>query len=54
MDLDEHLREPVASAQAIEDAEDAAADADWLARDARGETSYIALPAVRQRLGLSE
>lgn len=53
LDLDEHLREPVAPAQSLEDAEDAAAGADWLARDARGETHYIPLSEVRQRLGLS-
>jgi len=32
VDRDEHLRKPAASAQSLEDAEDAAASADWLAR----------------------
>jgi hypothetical protein len=52
--LPEFLRlralESTASAEALEDAEDAAQD--WLAREARGETSYVPLPEVRRRLGL--
>ena len=45
--------ESTASAQALEDAEDAAAAQDWLAREARGETNYVPLPEVRRRLGLA-
>jgi hypothetical protein len=55
--LPEFLRlralENTASAQALEDAEDAAAAQDWLAREARGETNYVPLPEVRRRLGLT-
>ena len=39
-----------ASAQALEDAEDAVAGQDWLAREARRETNYVPLPEVRRRL----
>jgi hypothetical protein len=46
--------ESTASAQALEDAEDAAAAQDWLARKARGETNYVPLPEVRRRLGLAD
>jgi hypothetical protein len=46
--------ESTASAQALEDAEDAAAAQDWLAREARGETNYVPLPEVRRRLGLAD
>jgi hypothetical protein len=46
--------ESAASAEALEDAEDAAAAQDWLAREARGETSYVPLPEVRRRLGLAD
>ena len=42
--------ESTASAQALEDAEDAAAAQDWLAREARGETNDVPLPEVRRRL----
>lgn len=48
-----HL-ESTASVQALEDAEDAAAAEDWHAREARGETTYVALAEVRRRLGLSD
>ena len=43
--------ESTASAQALEDAEDAAAAQDWLAR---GETNYVLLPEVRRRLSLAD
>jgi hypothetical protein len=46
--------ESTASAQALDDAEDAAAAQDWLAREARGETNYVPLPEVRRRLGLAD
>ncbi len=46
--------ESTASAQALEDAEDAAAAQEWLAREARGETNYVPLPEVRRRLGLAD
>jgi hypothetical protein len=46
--------ESTASAQALEDAEDAAAAQHWLAREARGETNYVPLPEVRHRLGLAD
>jgi hypothetical protein len=56
--LAEFLRLPAlestASAQALEDAEDAAAAQDWLARDAGAETNYVPLPEVRRRLGLAD
>jgi len=45
--------EATASEQALEDAEDAADAQDWLAREARGETTYVPLPEVRRRLGLA-
>jgi hypothetical protein len=54
--LTEFLRlravESTAPARALEDAEDAAAAQDWLARQARGETNDVPLPEVRRRLGL--
>jgi len=40
------------AAQALQDAEDAAAAQNWLAREARGETNYVPLPQVRHRLRL--
>ncbi len=43
-----------ASTEALEDAEDAAAAQDWLAREARGEANYVPLPEVRRRLGLAD
>jgi hypothetical protein len=46
--------ESTASAEALEDAEDAAAAQDWLAREVRGETNYVPLPEVRHRLGLTD
>ena len=46
--------ESAASAQALEDAEDTAAADQWLAREARGETTYVPLPEVRRRLGLAD
>jgi hypothetical protein len=46
--------ENAASAEALDDAEDAAAGQDWLAREARGETNYVPLPEVRRRLGLAD
>jgi hypothetical protein len=49
-----HALESIASAQALEDAEDTAAAQDWLARQARGETNYVPLPEVRRRLGLAD
>ena len=56
--LTEFLRlralESTASAQALEDAEDAAAAEEWLAREARGETNYVPLPEVRRRFGLAD
>jgi len=56
--LTEFLRlralETTASAQALEDAEDAAAAQDWLAREARGETNYVPVAEVRRRLGLAD
>jgi hypothetical protein len=41
-----------ASAEALEDAEDDAALADWQARAAAGQTSYVPHDEVRRRLGL--
>lgn len=48
--------ESTASREALEDAEDAAAAQDWLAREARarGETNYVPLPEVRRRLGIAD
>ncbi|WP_143447887.1 hypothetical protein [Kineosporia sp. R_H_3] len=46
--------EATASREALEDAEDAAAAQDWLAREARGETNYVPLTEVRRRLGIAE
>jgi hypothetical protein len=43
-----------ASAEEIEDAEDAAAAQEWRAREARGETSYASLDEVRRQLGLEQ
>ena len=47
-------RESTASAQALEDAEDAAGAEEWLAREARGKTNYVPLPELRRRLGLAD
>ena len=46
--------EATATQEALEDAEDAAAAQDWLARETRGETNYVPLPEVRRRLGIAE
>jgi hypothetical protein len=43
-----------ASAQALEDAEDAAAAQDWLAREASGETNHVPLPEIRRRLDVGD
>ena len=43
-----------ASPEARQDAEDAAAAQDWLAREAAGQTSYTPLNEVKRRLGLAE
>jgi len=45
--------EQLATAQELEDAEDAAALQEWKARDAAGQTSYTPADEVRQRLGLA-
>lgn len=45
--------EQLASAQELEDAEDAAALEDWRTREAAGETSYMPADEVRRRLGLT-
>jgi hypothetical protein len=41
-----------ATTEELEDAEDDAAIADWKARDAAGQTSYVPHEEVRRRLGL--
>jgi hypothetical protein len=41
-----------ASVRELEDAQDAAALADWRARENAGRTSYVAHEQVRDRLGL--
>ena len=46
--------ESTASAQALEDAEDAAAADHCLTREARGEANDVPLPEVRRRLGLAD
>ena len=45
--------EQAASPQDLEDAEDKAALADWRARDAAGQTSYVPHDEVLRRLGLA-
>ncbi|MDX6395642.1 MAG: hypothetical protein QOJ73_6705 [Streptosporangiaceae bacterium] len=45
--------ERLASAQELEDAEDAAALQEWKAREAAGQTAYRPADEVRQRLGLT-
>jgi hypothetical protein len=45
--------ERLASAQELEDAEDAAALQEWRAREAAGQTFYVPADEVRQRLGLT-
>jgi hypothetical protein len=45
--------ERLASAQELEDAEDAAALQEWRTREAAGQTSYLPADEVRQRLGLT-
>jgi hypothetical protein len=45
--------EQLASAQELEDVEDAAALEDWRRREAAGETSYMPADEVRRRLGLT-
>jgi len=45
--------ERLASAQELEDAEDAAALQEWRTREAAGQTSYVPADEVRQRLGLT-
>jgi len=56
--LTEFLRlralEATASLEALEDAEDAAAAQDWLARETRGETNYVPLTEVRRQLGIAD
>ena len=42
--------ESTASAQTLQDAEDAVPAQDWLARETSGETNYVPLPQVRHRL----
>jgi hypothetical protein len=44
--------EQIASAQELEEAEDAAALVDWREREAAGHTSYVPADEVRRRLGL--
>ena len=45
--------ERLASAQELEDAEDAIALQEWRAREAAGQTSYVPAYEVRRRLGLT-
>jgi hypothetical protein len=45
--------EQAASPQELEDAEDTAALSDWQAREAAGQTSYVAHDEVLRRLGLA-
>jgi hypothetical protein len=45
--------EQAASAQELEDAEDQAALADWRAREAAGQTSYVTHDEALRRLGLA-
>jgi hypothetical protein len=45
--------EQAASAQELEDAEDKAALADWRAREAAGQTSYVPHEEALRRLGLA-
>jgi hypothetical protein len=45
--------EQAASAQELEDAEDKAALADWRAREAAGQTSYVPHDETLRRLGLA-
>jgi len=45
--------ERLASAQELEDAEDAAALQEWRTREAAGQTSYLPADEVRQRLGMT-
>src|ERR1700693_6470926 len=45
--------EQAASAQELEDAEDMAALADWRAREAAGQTSYVPHEEALRRLGLA-
>ena len=45
--------EQAASPQELEDAEDEAALADWRARDAAGQTSYLPHDEALRRLGLA-
>ncbi len=45
--------ERLASAEELEEAEDAAALQDWRARKAAGRTSYVPAEEVRRRLGLA-
>ena len=44
--------ERLASAEELEEAEDAAALQDWKAREAAGQTSYVPIEEVKRRLGL--
>lgn len=44
--------ERLASAEELEEAEDAAALQDWKARQAAGQTSYVPIEEVKRRLGL--
>jgi hypothetical protein len=45
--------ERIASAQELEEAEDAAALQDWKAREALGQAKYVPADEVRHRLGLA-
>jgi hypothetical protein len=45
--------EQAASPQELEDAEDKAALADWCAREAAGQTSYVTRDEALRRLGLA-
>lgn len=44
--------EQAASAEELEDAEDAAAAQEWKARDAAGETTFVPADEARRRLGM--
>lgn len=46
--------EQLASAEELEEAEDAAALQDWKVREAAGQTSYVPVAEVKQRLGLAQ
>jgi hypothetical protein len=46
-------RDSLASQQELEDAEDKTALADWRAREAAGQTSYVTHDEALRRLGLA-